>query len=84
MELRRDTLSIDRSLQAGSDLIASLELTGTGWAALKVAQDLVVRLNQELVANVGIQVFANLFACPFSKLNAIHALFPSWATRPMP
>ena len=84
LEFRGNALGIDCSLQAGSKLSASLEFTGTGWAALNVAQDLVVRLNQELVANVGIQVLANLFACPFSKLNAINALFPSWCIRPMP
>ena len=84
LEFRGNALGIDRSFQAGSKLSASLELTGTRWAVLNVAQDLVVRLNQELVANVGIQVFASLFACPFSKLNAIHALFPSWCVRPIP
>src|SRR6185369_13549736 len=84
LEFRGNTLGIDRSLQAGSKLSASLELTGTRWAVLNVAQDLVVRLNQELVAYVGIQVLANLLASPFSKSNAIHALFPSWCIRPMP
>jgi hypothetical protein len=46
LEFRGNTLGIDRSLQAGSKLGAGLELTGTGWAVLNVAHDLVVRLNQ--------------------------------------
>jgi hypothetical protein len=70
-------LGIDGGFEPGAQPHSGTDFSGTSRAALDMAQNLVVRLDRELVADVGVEVLSNFLAAALSKLNPIHALFPS-------
>src|SRR5438094_3595402 len=55
-----------------------------GCAAFQMAQYFMVGFDEQFVADIGIQVVANFLAGAVPVSHAVHVLFPSCATLPMP
>src|SRR5689334_18237858 len=70
-------LSLHGVLQPGAQPSADIDLSGTRRTGIQMPHNIMVRLRRELIAEVGVEVAQSLLASALSKLNSIHALFPS-------